>query len=190
MLHWHRMSQCFPNRVAFWRCMHTPHSPSSFTEQGGPACGPNCGRDDHSHPDRTALIGDMLVNHRWIWRGRVVGSSVLVPDGPTEGRFLPHSRLPAMTTTRSLADAVRGFRRSTVRARKPRRCVPAVEAGLEGRLMLSGAPFPAAMLPAEVVGSSTDMPIPGPKDGSTHEITVGPDGTSGSPSSTRVGWCG
>jgi virginiamycin B lyase len=32
------------------------------------------------------------------------------------------------------------------------------------------------MLPAEVVGSSTDMPIPGPKEGGTHEIAVGPDG--------------
>ncbi|WP_435009063.1 virginiamycin B lyase family protein [Tundrisphaera lichenicola] len=71
---------------------------------------------------------------------------------------------------------------SPPKARQPRRFLPSLDDRLESRMLLHGSKTATAivgsagLLPTEAVGSSTDMPIPGPKDGSTHEITVGPDG--------------
>jgi virginiamycin B lyase len=66
------------------------------------------------------------------------------------------------------------------RDRLRRRFVPNLEIQLESRALLSGAKAAvmssAGTLPHYAVGSTYDIPIPGPKLGSTHEITVGPDG--------------
>ncbi len=65
-------------------------------------------------------------------------------------------------------------------SRRSRRFLPSLGDGpLEPRALLSGASVKAALgrsLPAEPVGSSYDISVPGPKLGSTHEIVVGPDG--------------
>jgi virginiamycin B lyase len=73
------------------------------------------------------------------------------------------------------------LRSQLARDRSPRRFVPNLEPRLECRVLLSGAKAaaalsPAGTLPHEAVGSTYDISIPGPKLGSTHEITVGPDG--------------
>ncbi len=66
------------------------------------------------------------------------------------------------------------------RDRPSRQFVPSLGAQLESRDLLSGAQpavlSPAGTLPHYAVGSTFDIPIPGPKLGSTHEITTGPDG--------------
>lgn len=68
------------------------------------------------------------------------------------------------------------------RARKSRGFQPDLDGALESRRLLNATPVaarlanPGGSLPAEAVGSSTDMTIPGAQDGSTHEIIVGPDG--------------
>jgi virginiamycin B lyase len=94
----------------------------------------------------------------------------------------PGSALRAVSRLRSQLAAVSRLRSRLARVRRPRRFVPDLEGRLESRALLSAVKAsalvasPAVMLPHEAVGSTYDIAIPGPKLGSTHEITVGPDG--------------
>ena len=85
-----------------------------------------------------------------------------------------------MLDPRSAFGVVGRFWPRRVRERRRLRFVPSVAPRLESRTLLSGAKAavlsPGGTLPHEAVGSTYDISIPGPKLGSTHEITVGPDG--------------
>lgn len=64
------------------------------------------------------------------------------------------------------------------RSRRARRFSPSLDSVLESRALLSTtATFdPTVSLPHEEAGSTFDMSVPGEHLGSTHEITLGPDG--------------
>src|SRR4051812_41050062 len=75
------------------------------------------------------------------------------------------------------------FRSRVVASRISRRYSPGFDWSMEPRLLLSAGNAasavtfdPSVKLPSQQTGSTFDMMVPGAHLGSTHEITLGPDG--------------